>query len=43
MINPYMVYDRFTHGRWSMMDFHIGDDLLNGWLTLVGCLHDILP
>jgi hypothetical protein len=24
------------------MDLHIGDGLLSGCLTLVGCLHDIL-
>jgi hypothetical protein len=25
------------------MDLHIGDGLLSDCLTLVGCLHDILP
>jgi hypothetical protein len=38
-----MVYDGFEHRRWFWMFFHIGNGLLSGFLTLIGCLHDNLP
>jgi hypothetical protein len=43
MFSPWMVRDGLTHGRWFVMDLHIGDSLLSGCLTSVGCLLGILP
>jgi hypothetical protein len=43
MISLWMVHDGFVHGRWSMVDLHIGGVLLSGNLTLVACLIDIIP
>ena len=38
-----MVEDGFVHGKWSMMDLHIGDSLLIGCLTSIRCLLGNLP
>jgi hypothetical protein len=43
MIISLMVHDGFGHKRHSVMDFHIGDGLVSGFLTSIKCLHDILP
>jgi hypothetical protein len=40
---PLMVRDGLAHGRWSVMDLHSGDNLLNDCLTSGGCLLGILP
>jgi hypothetical protein len=39
---PKWSKDGFTHGRWFMMYFHIGDSLLSGCLTSIGCLLGII-
>jgi len=42
MFTLQMVQDGLVHGRWSMMDLHGGDNLLNDCLTLVRCWLGIL-
>jgi hypothetical protein len=43
MFSPWIVQDGLTHGRWSMMDFHGGDGLLDDYLTSIRCWNGIFP
>jgi len=43
IFNPWTVQDGLTHGRWSMIDFHDGDNFLSDFSTSVRFCLGISP